>query len=172
MNDWLINISDLPEEGREFSFADPGFWTGRFAEHGMSCATIRPLEAEAEIQPQGDGALVRGTLRGSVRLACDRCAANFEFPVRADFEHFESPAGPDEPAEDSRVRDAEGILLLDMGAVLWEEFVLALPVKPLCSEACKGICPQCGQNLNEGACDCTPDEGDPRLAVFRTLKLK
>ena len=47
----------------------------------------------------------------------------------------------------------------------------ALPVNPLCKTDCKGLCPQCGTNLNNGTCGCIPDEGDPRLAVLRGLTL-
>jgi uncharacterized protein len=172
MNNWLINVSDLPTEGRDFSFSDPDFWSGRFVEHGLEAVAVKPFVAEANVLPQPEGALVRGTLRGSVRLSCDRCMADFEFPVDTDFELFESLPEGDEPEQDCRVRMDDGILFLDMGALLWEEFVLTLPIKPLCAEACKGICPECGQNLNEGSCECSRDGGDPRLAVFRNLKLK
>ena len=55
---------------------------------------------------------------------------------------------------------------------LWEEFSLALPVKPLCRPDCRGLCPECGKNLNEGACGCSRDSGDPRLAALRQLKVK
>ena len=45
---------------------------------------------------------------------------------------------------------------LDLGELMREQFVLALPMKPLCREACKGLCPQCGTNLNKATCDCAP----------------
>ena len=60
----------------------------------------------------------------------------------------------------------------DLAGLLWEEFVLALPVRPLCKPDCKGLCPDCGKNLNEGSCSCVRDEGDPRLAALRGLKVK
>ncbi|MDL2317223.1 DUF177 domain-containing protein [Desulfovibrio sp. OttesenSCG-928-A18] len=63
-------------------------------------------------------------------------------------------------------------LELNPAALVWEEFLLALPVKPLCSRACKGLCPVCGCNLNEQACACNKDEGDPRLAVLRGLNIR
>ncbi|MGE4291259.1 MAG: DUF177 domain-containing protein [Desulfovibrio sp.] len=172
MNNWLINVSDLPTEGRDFSFTDPAFWSGRFAEFGLNSQAVRPLEAEIHILPQPEGALVRGTLRGAVRLSCDRCTGEYDFSVDTAFELFESLPDGEEPEQDCRVHRDEGILFLDIGALLWEEFILSLPTKPLCNEACKGICPKCGQNFNEGSCDCARDGGDPRLAVFRDLKLK
>ena len=51
-----------------------------------------------------------------------------------------------------------------------EQFVLSLPMKPLCRHECKGLCAVCGTNLNRGACDCKRDWEDPRLAPLKALK--
>jgi len=51
-----------------------------------------------------------------------------------------------------------------------EQFVLSLPMKPLCSEGCKGLCPVCGTNLNRNTCDCKPVWEDPRFAALRELR--
>ena len=61
---------------------------------------------------------------------------------------------------------------IDLGALMHEQFVLSLPMKPLCSEGCKGLCPVCGTNLNKGTCDCKPVWEDPRFAALRELKTK
>jgi uncharacterized protein len=50
-----------------------------------------------------------------------------------------------------------------------EQFYLALPMKPLCAEGCKGLCPHCGTNLNEATCTCTNEWSDPRLEPLRAL---
>ena len=57
--------------------------------------------------------------------------------------------------------------VLDIGDLLREQFQLALPMKPLCSEACRGLCPQCGANLNRTECGCAPAWEDPRLAPLK-----
>lgn len=62
-------------------------------------------------------------------------------------------------------------LEMNIGNLAFEEFLLALPVKALCSEDCKGLCPKCGHNLNTGQCACSRSEGDPRLAALRNLTL-
>jgi uncharacterized protein len=59
--------------------------------------------------------------------------------------------------------------MLDLVDLLREQFVLALPMKPLCSEECRGLCPQCGTNLNTTQCACTPAWEDPRLAALKSL---
>ena len=60
---------------------------------------------------------------------------------------------------------------LDLGEVVREQVLLALPLKPLCREDCRGLCPRCGQNRNLGPCGCPPPEepGDPRLEPLRKL---
>ena len=70
------------------------------------------------------------------------------------------------------VKLVDGAPEINLAGLLWEEFVLALPVRPLCKPDCKGLCPDCGKNLNEGSCSCVRDEGDPRLAALRGLKVK
>ena len=59
---------------------------------------------------------------------------------------------------------------IDLGHLVMEQLHLALPMKPLCSETCKGLCPQCGTNLNTGSCNCDPRWEDPRLAALKALK--
>jgi uncharacterized protein len=58
---------------------------------------------------------------------------------------------------------------IDLGQLVMEQLQLALPMKPLCDVACKGLCPQCGTNLNTGACNCSEKWEDPRLAALRSL---
>ena len=59
--------------------------------------------------------------------------------------------------------------LLDIVELLREQFQLALPMKPLCSAACRGLCAQCGTNLNRTECVCGPAWEDPRLAPLKSL---
>jgi uncharacterized protein len=92
-----------------------------------------------------------------------------EYPGQVETE----PEGNEsELLDECAVSIVDGVPVLNLAALLWEEFSLALPVKPLCRPDCKGLCPECGKNLNEGACGCSPDTGDPRLAALRQLKVK
>ncbi|MDR2669362.1 MAG: DUF177 domain-containing protein [Desulfovibrio sp.] len=61
---------------------------------------------------------------------------------------------------------------INPAALAWEEFSLALPIKPLCRENCLGLCPICGKNRNLESCSCDTDGTDPRLSVLRALKAK
>lgn len=172
MPELWIPISDIPAQGRDMIFDDQALWREGCEAFSLDVAPGRDLVAVVTIMPQSDGgALVRGTLKGSVFMPCDRCAARTEVEIDSSFDLFEQ-AIESEAGEEPRMREEGGELQLDIGALLWEEFSLSLPVKPLCSEECKGVCPGCGRDLNSESCECVEDEGDERLAVFRNLKVK
>jgi uncharacterized protein len=59
---------------------------------------------------------------------------------------------------------------IDLGQLMREQLYLSLPMKPLCHEDCRGLCPQCGTNVNRGSCSCQHEWEEPRLAVLKTLK--
>jgi len=172
MFEMWIPISTITAEGRDDTFADQALWREAWKEFSIPIKPGRDIEAEVNIMLQGeDGALLRGTIKGSVNMACDRCVVPFELDIDINFDAFEQL--PDEESdEEPRVREENGELQLNIGAILWEEFALALPVKPLCSEECKGVCSGCGKDLNSQECECDQEEGDERLAVFRNLKIK
>ncbi|MDR2726718.1 MAG: DUF177 domain-containing protein, partial [Deltaproteobacteria bacterium] len=122
---------------------------------------------------------VRGRLTGEISLPCDRCAEASQVTIDQPFETFEpvpsrssSGAEPDADADENVMRLSENGPEINLAALLWEEFSLSLPVHPLCRSDCAGLCPVCGQNLNEKACACTREQGDPKLAALRGLTIK
>lgn len=177
-----IALSEIGPAGLTLTVADPAVWADPLAEFQMACHVVRPLRAELFVLPQEDGCLLRGRLTGEVALPCNRCAEATSVVLDQAFDEFEEYPDPaagtveaaDEPdalEDDGVLRLENGVPVLDVAALLWEEFALALPVKPLCSPDCRGVCPVCGKNLNEGPCGCSSDEGDPRLAALRNLKI-
>lgn len=172
MSGLWISLGDIPAEGREFHFTDQSLWTGPMKELRVNGAVSRPFEARMRITPQDDGFLVTGDFSGALVLPCGRCAEDFELPLSGEFDSFEQPGSEGEDLEgESRLRVAAGQPEFDAGGFLWEQFILALPESPVCDEGCKGLCPACGVNRNLSACACKRDDGDPRLAVLRNLKL-
>jgi len=169
MPDLWLSITDIPAEGREFSFADQALWSGPWSRYGLSLKPGKPLEGHLEVVPQKQGCLVRGRIFGSVVAPCDRCAEDVEIKLDSGFKIFESMSGEDNEAGESLLREKGGKIELNAAGVLWEQFVLALPVKPLCDPDCKGLCPLCGVNLNVRNCGCEKEGTDPRMAVFRNL---
>ena len=137
---------------------------------------VAPVELAFDIHKDKDRFRLVGTLRSMLELPCSRCLEPFTSPVDAAFDLRYQPhalntgEGEREIEEDdletSYYRDEE----IDLGDLVREQFYLALPMKPLCRDDCKGLCPQCGTNLNTGTCSCGPDWEDPRLAPLRALR--
>lgn len=166
------SLQDIPAEGQEFHFTDQSLWTGPMEEFGVGGKIGREFTASMFITPQDQGFLVAGSFAGSLVLPCGRCAEEYEQPVEGEFDSFEEPGESTDTLEDeSRLRVVKGVPELDVAGYLWEQFLLALPDRPLCMDDCKGLCPKCGINKNQGSCACAQDSGDPRLAVLRNLKL-
>ncbi|GHU91133.1 hypothetical protein AGMMS49925_05240 [Deltaproteobacteria bacterium] len=170
-------LNALPPEGREVTITDQSVWLTPLAAFHMACTVRRPLAATVHMLPAANGYLVRGALTGEVLLPCSRCAEDAVTAINACFEEFEETpaldaAGNPLPGEESRIVFHNNAPLLDLAALCWEEFVLALPPAPLCAPACRGVCLDCGVNLNTALCSCARDETDPRLAPLRALSLK
>ncbi len=112
------------------------------------------------------GILVQGDLAADVITECVRCLTPFEFHFTMSLSDlFASPAPKD--ADSPFVVDEGGFL--DLRPIVREESILAVPIHALCRLDCKGLCPECGENLNEATCDCKRDTIDPRLAPLRAL---
>ncbi len=171
MSEIWITLNDIPEEGKDLVFDDQTFWTESWKKFNIDARPASPLISEVFILPQDNGCLVRGKTSGAITLICDRCTADYKQNISTEFEEFEQVATAEDPEPSPVVKTKEG-LKIEIGALLWEHFVMALPVKPLCNNSCKGLCFKCGADLNKGECTCKKEEGDPRLAVFRNLKIK
>ncbi|MDE6735845.1 MAG: DUF177 domain-containing protein [Desulfovibrio sp.] len=174
MHKYLVSINDLPPDGKEFTLDDQEIWLSPLKEFHMECRIEKPLVARLTVIPAEDGCLVRGSLTGEVVLPCNRCAEDAGVAIDTRFDEFED-IPPEERAPGAAPDDASHVVydrhapMLDLAAVCWEQFMLSLPVAPLCKEECKGLCPVCGANLNEGECGCEREHDDPRMAPLRDL---
>jgi uncharacterized protein len=121
---------------------------------------------------------LRGHLSTGLELQCARCLDPVQHDVERDFELLYRPLGCDAGRDEISVTDAEaeigyyqgeGLLLED---VLREQVLLALPLKATCRPDCKGLCPQCGKNLNLEQCSCSREMDDPRWAALKEVREK
>ena len=140
--------------------------------------------ADLELYADEEHVFATGTFKGNLHVACSRCVGDVTLEiddrVRVTFvPKAEMPVETDEPAsEEDGPQIAEDDLdvfpyegdWVDLEPLFREEFVLAIPYAPLCREDCKGLCPQCGTDLNSGTCKCEKPI-DPRLAVLKGLKI-
>jgi len=120
--------------------------------------------------------LVEGTIRTTVSLNCSRCLKPVSYPVETRFREEYNPAEDVDKEEEQELSERELDLSyysndeLDISELIREQVLLSVPMKVLCRADCKGICPKCGKDLNEGDCGCKTDEVDPRLAPLGKFK--
>lgn len=145
------------------------------AGEGDAYRIVAPVDLTFEIHKDKSRFRLVGTVATELELTCSRCLEPFRLPVKAPFDLLYLPAA-DASTETEREVDDEDLETsyyendaIDLNQLLREQFYLALPMKPLCQDECRGLCPQCGTNLNTGACDCAPVWEDPRLAPLREL---
>jgi uncharacterized protein len=121
---------------------------------------------------------LKGKLETRLELPCARCLEPVVHEVHRDFDLLYRPLGSDAGHEELSVTDAEaeigyyqgeGVLLED---ALREQVLLEVPLKLLCREDCKGLCPHCGKNLNESTCSCVAPMQDPRWSGLREIRDK
>ncbi len=136
----------------------------------------KPLVGKVRFLRTGNGVLATGHVHTQVRAPCRRCLKPVSVTLELDLEEEFRPSIdivtgamlPLADGEDQATRiDARHVL--DLTEVVRQGLLLALPMSALCSTACRGLCPNCGADLNEDRCDCQQEEEDPRLAVLRGL---
>lgn len=135
---------------------------------------VAPVSLQATVHKDKDRFRLTGRVTTVLELVCSRCLEPFQLPVAASFDVRYLPqsanAGAEREVEEDDLSDAfyrdEQI---DLGQLMEEQFYLALPMKPLCREDCKGLCPNCGTNLNDDQCNCQVRWEDPRLAGLKAL---
>jgi uncharacterized protein len=145
--------------------ADDPLW------NGLGVTFQGPVTLRLDVQQVGADLVVRGRLEALAVLACRRCLK----PVRQELDEeltfvFRAGVAPTEAeAEESYPLPDRG-QEVDLTRAVREHVVLAVPQYVICEEACRGLCPRCGTNLNELACACVVEEEDPRWAVLKRLR--
>lgn len=121
---------------------------------------------------------IQGRLATRLELSCARCLEPVMQDVKREFDLLYRPQGADAGRDEMSVTDAEaeisyyegeGILLDD---VVREQVLLAAPLKVTCRDDCKGLCPQCGKNLNQEQCSCSVEQEEPRWAALKEIRSK
>src|SRR5262245_4700696 len=135
------------------------------------------IRLSGEIQKERDGYAFSGDIATLATLDCGRCLEPYGLPLTMHFDllYTSRPEERDRPGENRVDEDSitevhfDGFRI-DLDALLAEQIYLALPLKPLCREGCRGLCSRCGANLNLSACGCLADiEPDPRFAALKRL---
>ncbi len=148
-------------------------------EYDSKVAQASPLHADgtAQLLSQSLGEIrIQGTLAVTMNALCDRCLESASVSIKKQFDLVYVPSEQaksggeteiDEAAVEVGYYEGAGLSLND---VLREVILLALPMQLVCSEACKGICPSCGQNWNQQDCGCHPEPVDDRWGQLKNYR--
>lgn len=128
---------------------------------------VFPVNVEADFKSFSDSVLLNLRIAYKVQKPCDRCLALTEKAFSHEYSYTIVTALHEED-QDGRYILAEN-KLLDLDELVYSSVITEFPTKFLCSSDCRGLCPMCGQNLNEGDCACETKQVDPRLEVLRQL---
>jgi uncharacterized protein len=136
---------------------------------------VEPVELALDIFKDKRRFRLVGRVSTLLELTCSRCLEAFRLPVDAAFDLVFLPAQENAAQGEIEVDDEDLSTafyrddVIDLGGMMREQFLLGLPMKPLCQEQCRGLCPGCGANLNVGSCSCSQEWTDPRLDALRGL---
>ena len=178
-----IRIADIPQEGRELEFdLSPQALNSRLSKNSsVEPGGVQPdyhfvgtPHVKLKLEPEGSSLVVTGAATAAFKTVCSRCAEDVEKELKTELNLIVKP-------HSERARESEDDELslayydgedLECGGLVEEYLVLGLPYTVLCSENCRGLCPKCGENLNNSSCGCSLDKGgDERFALLRNLKL-
>jgi uncharacterized protein len=143
---------------------------------GDEFRVLTPVEFVADVRKDQEKVRLVGRMKTILELDCSRCLEPFQIPVDAAIDLMFLPGSANTGLPESEIEDEDvGVSyyhddVIDLTEVMREQCHLALPMKPLCREDCKGLCPVCGVNRNRETCDCQATWVDPRLEPLRALK--
>ncbi len=141
----------------------------------------KSVKVELSVSKSQDQLICRGKVKTSVKLECSRCLTEYDQNISSDLDFVIDLAGNLSAGSigDGMKSEEEGYFVADPSSTFFEiddlvreAIILSLPLKPLCSEDCKGLCPICGTDLNRSQCSCVKEKTDPRWDQLKGLLKK
>lgn len=168
----LLELSQIRQAETEIHRRlEPADFVGR--DHAFR--VVSPIELTLTVHKDEQRFRLVGSMAGTIEHACSRCLDEFAVPVRSTFDLRYLPLSDHDGAEEREVGESDLAavfyrdLEIDLTQLVEEQIYLALPMKPLCTPDCRGLCPQCGVNRNTATCDCQTRWEDPRLSGLKAL---
>lgn len=161
-----IQVGGLSEGVHEYSFRSTP------AELGLTPEFREPVEVQATIEKTSRQLFLKASLRTTADVECDRCVTLIREPLASGYQmHYVWEASDAERIDPAEVQVlSPGQTVIDTADDVRQTVLLAFPLKHVCREDCKGLCPRCGINLNEGTCDCRETRVDGRWDKLKELQ--
>ena len=159
-----IPVDDITESAREIRFSERIDGLNDLYKNSQFRDFSFPplLEVDLVYYRSGQEIFFKGSFGGTLEGSCSRGLRRYSFPLNKEFDFV--------------LREDLGLSYysteeIDLAPLIKEQVMLALPTRPLCHENCRGLCGNCGVDLNQETCACSSSATDPRMAIFRTLKV-
>ena len=160
-----IQISDIISGKDRSKKIDEIFEIESFEFEGDIIKSITPCKVSGVMNSDGDILVIRANIKTDLEMVCSRCLDTFIYPIDIDIEE-RFTNNPD--LEDEGIMFVDGDTI-NITEVIENCIISTLPIKRLCKEDCKGLCPECGVNKNVENCNCIDYDVDIRLAKLREL---
>jgi uncharacterized protein len=172
----IIRLKELMPGPRHFDLRYQSNWWGGGDPDDQVLGLDGPLVVRLFLSKEGSHYVADGSLAGRIRVRCDRCLEPCSHGVQSEFRLLLAPPLP-EPVGSEIVLTEQDMSVefladeeIDIDHLVREQIYLALPIKFLCHDACRGLCPVCGANLNREACTCREGRGHPAFLKLKELK--
>jgi uncharacterized protein len=144
-----------------------------------ACSFIGPVRGQVSAVREYDHLRVFGNVAVAVTLTCSRCLVSYETQIGSNFTIFfrKGSMGLETDEEETELNDRELVSAtysgdeIDLTHEIEEQVAMEVPFKPLCSETCKGLCPKCGNDLNQGDCSCGRDDVNFKFSALKDFKV-
>ena len=173
----VFDIAEIGDEGLDIMFQVA---KDQFEIDQEDCSLSKDVDVSGHLARVGDDIYLKGKVTTELVLSCSRCLDPLTHSIDSKLKSHFVPPDPDSDATgevelhasdiDTEVYEGDQI---DLTQSVLDGILLTVPVISLCSDNCKGMCPQCGVKLSRGSCDCSNEASiDPRLEVLKQLKNK
>ncbi|PKN53614.1 MAG: hypothetical protein CVU55_00380 [Deltaproteobacteria bacterium HGW-Deltaproteobacteria-13] len=176
-NSLKINVFLIPEEGQHFVFSEDNAWFKECLKDGEDTDfTLDKVDVDCLVTKTSGTVFIKGSFSAQIDICCSRCLENTKLSICSDFAYTLVPAKA-ETREDLELKPDELEIsyyqgdFIDLGPIICEQIILQIPIKALCNEECKGLCQQCGTNLNNSSCNCHLNIVDNRMAVLKNFTI-
>ena len=175
-NDFRIRLDEIKESGCHLSFSKKKDWIEDVVKdiRNIDFIFVDDIQIQIEGFRTGRDIFIRGLTTTTIGMKCIRCLGNFDVPLKAEFQYILSPSDDKALSPEMEINGEDLYLLyyqgdsIDIVPLIREQILLNIPLYPLCRKSCKGICPQCGSNLNRNPCQC--DKQEATVSKFEALK--
>lgn len=176
-----LKTDHIKEKAKAFSFCEPAesFPALKDMEQSGECSFTGPVQVNCNALFEFRHYRVDGSVKTDADLICSRCLQNFQHRIDSGFTIFFNQGTELQTEEDELELDEQDLITatfsgdeIDLAPEISDQVALAIPLKPLCSGSCKGLCASCGTDLNQASCQCQNVQKESKFAALKDFKVR